>query len=160
MTAEELDKAEKEAFVQWRSEIAQMEEKSETLEISPFEKNIEVWRQLWRVIERSQLLLQIVDSRNPYFFYSQDLEKYIQEIGDNRQYILLLNKADYLSPELIQHWNEYFKEKNIEHIFFSAKEETERLEKEAEEEKLKKAEEPQVDSELLSELKEEIKNED
>lgn len=160
MTAEELDKAEKEAFVQWRSEIAQMEEKSETLEISPFEKNIEVWRQLWRVIERSQLLLQIVDSRNPYFFYSQDLEKYIQEIGDNRQYILLLNKADYLSPELIQHWNEYFKEKNIEHIFFSAKEETERLEKEAEEEKLKKAEEPQIDSELLSELKEEIKNED
>lgn len=160
MTAEELDKAEKEAFVQWRSEIAQMEEKSETLEISPFEKNIEVWRQLWRVIERSQLLLQIVDSRNPYFFYSQDLEKYIQEIGDNRQYILLLNKADYLSPELIQHWNEYFKEKNIEHIFFSAKEETERLEKEAEEEKLKKAEEPQIDSELFSELKEEIKNED
>jgi len=69
--------------------------------------------------------LQIVDSRNPFFFYSEDLEKYISEIGENRQYILLLNKADYLTQELIEHWNQYFKEKNIEHIFFSAKEENE-----------------------------------
>jgi len=104
--------------------------------------------------------LQIVDSRNPFFFYSEDLEKYISEIGENRQYILLLNKADYLTQELIEHWNQYFKEKNIEHIFFSAKEENEWLEKEAEEEILKQQELPQVDSELLIELKEEIKQED
>ena len=56
---------------------------------------------------------QIVDARNPYFFYSADLEKYISEVGEGKQFVLLINKADYLSPELIEHWNQYFKEKGI-----------------------------------------------
>ena len=68
--------------------------------------------------------MQIVDARNPYFFYSADLEKYIGEVGDGKkQFILLVNKADYLSEELIAHWNAYFNEQGIQHIFFSALEE-------------------------------------
>ena len=51
-----------------------MEENNVKLAITPFEKNIEVWKQLWRVIEKSDFLLQIVDARNPYFFYYEDLE--------------------------------------------------------------------------------------
>jgi len=51
-----------------------------------------------------------VDGRNPYFFYSQDLEKYIAEVSKKdpenpKEFILLINKADYMSPELIAHWN-------------------------------------------------------
>ena len=58
--------------------------------------------------------MQIVDARNPYFFYSADLEKYIGEVGvDEKQFVLLINKADYLSPELITHWNQYFTDKGI-----------------------------------------------
>ena len=93
------------------------------LAITPFEKNVEVWRQLWRVIERCDLLLQIVDARNPYFFYSADLEKYIRELNGesgDKEFILLINKSDYLSEELIAHWNGYFKDKGVQHIFFSA----------------------------------------
>jgi len=74
-----------------------MEENNVKLAITPFEKNIEVWRQLWRVIEKSDLLLQIVDARNPYFFYSKDLEKYIKEVDENKEFIVCINKADYLS---------------------------------------------------------------
>ena len=56
------------------------------------------------------------------------MEKYIKEVsgqGENgeKQFVLLVNKADYLTEELISHWNTYFKEKGIEHIFFSALEE-------------------------------------
>jgi hypothetical protein len=40
-------------------------EQNEKLVLTPFEKNIEVWRQLWRVVERSDLVVQIVDGRNP-----------------------------------------------------------------------------------------------
>lgn len=61
-----------------------------------------------------------MDARNPYFFYSADLEKYIQEVGGNKQFMLLINKSDYLSEELRQHWSDYFKEKKVNHIFFSA----------------------------------------
>jgi len=73
-----------------------------------------------------------VDARNPYFFYSADLEKYIAEVGNGKEFVLCINKADYLSAELIEHWNTYFKEKGVQHIFFSAKMEQEKLD-EAEE---------------------------
>ena len=47
-----------------------------------------------------------MDARNPYFFYSADLEKYIREVGEeDKEFVLLVNKADYLSEELIAHWN-------------------------------------------------------
>lgn len=75
------------------------------LAITPFEKNIEVWRQLWRVIEKCDVLVQIVDARNPEFFYASDLEKYIQDVGQNKEFMLLINKSDFLSPQLIEHWN-------------------------------------------------------
>jgi len=79
MTAKEINSNEQQAFLEWRRDIAQIEEDNVKLAITPFEKNLEVWKQLWRVIERSDLLLQIVDARNPFFFYSRDLERYIEE---------------------------------------------------------------------------------
>ena len=116
------------SFLEWRRDIATMEQDNITLAITPFEKNVDIWRQLWRVIEKADLLLQIVDARNPYFFYSADLEKYIGEVGEgDKEFVLLINKADYLSPELIAHWNEYFTEKGISHIFFSALKEQEKI---------------------------------
>jgi large subunit GTPase 1 len=105
MTALEIETQENKAFLEWRRDIAGMEENNVNLAITPFEKNIEIWKQLWRVIEKSDLLLQIVDARNPYFFYCPDLEKYIKEVGQGKQFILLINKADFLSEELIKHWN-------------------------------------------------------
>lgn len=80
----EIDKQENLAFLEWRRDLAAIEEGNIKLAITPFEKNIEVWRQLWRVIEKSDLLLQIVDARNPYFFYSEDLEQYISEVSAER----------------------------------------------------------------------------
>ena len=84
MSAQEINTQENLAFLQWRRDIANIEESNVSLAITPFEKNIEVWRQLWRVIERADLLLQIVDARNPFFFYSQDLEKYIKEVDGGK----------------------------------------------------------------------------
>ena len=78
-----------------------MEENNVKLAITPFEKKIEVWSQLWRVIEKSDFLLQIFDARNPYFFFSEDLEKYIKEIKGDKNFILCINKADFLNDELI-----------------------------------------------------------
>ncbi len=45
-----------------------IEESETTLTVTPYEKNMEVWRQLWRVVERSDLLIQIVDARHPLLF--------------------------------------------------------------------------------------------
>jgi len=129
MSAQEINTQENLAFLEWRRDIANIEENNVTLAITPFEKNLEVWKQLWRVIERAQVLLQIVDARNPYFYYSADLEKYIKEVGKGKQFLLLVNKADYLTEELRAHWSAYFKEQNINHVFFSALQEQDKLDK-------------------------------
>lgn len=34
-------------------------EEEERLVLTPFEKNLEVWRQLWRVLERSDIVVQV-----------------------------------------------------------------------------------------------------
>jgi len=65
MSAEELDTLEKEAFLNWRRGMAHLQNKQD---ITPFERNIEVWRQLWRVLERSDVIVQIVDARNPLLY--------------------------------------------------------------------------------------------
>ena len=52
MSAEELDAQERAAFLEWRRNLAALEEEQK-LVFTPFEKNLEVWRQLWRVVERS-----------------------------------------------------------------------------------------------------------
>jgi len=57
MTAQEIQTNENIAFLHWRRDIATIEENNVTLAITPFEKNIEVWKQLWRVIERAHVLL-------------------------------------------------------------------------------------------------------
>lgn len=95
-----------------------------------------MWRQLWRVIEKSDFLMQIVDARNPEFFYASDLDQYIKDVaakGNKKQFVLLINKSDFLSAELRKHWNEYFKEKGVQHLFFSALAEQEKLDLEDEE---------------------------
>ncbi|XP_051482585.1 large subunit GTPase 1 homolog isoform X2 [Apus apus] len=72
-SAEELKQAERESFLEWRRQLAHLEEEKKLI-LTPFERNLEFWRQLWRVIERSDIVVQIVDARNPLLFRCQDLE--------------------------------------------------------------------------------------
>lgn len=88
--------------------------------MTPFERNIEVWRQLWRVIERSDLVVQIVDARNPLLFRSEDLEKYVKEVDPKKNNLLLVNKADMMTPSQREAWADYFENSGINYKFFSA----------------------------------------
>lgn len=88
------------------------------LTMTPFEKNLEFWRQLWRVIEKrslftsariaslqtmssSDVIVQIVDARNPLLFRCEDLENYVREMSpDGRKInVILVNKADLLTEK-------------------------------------------------------------
>lgn len=126
-TKSELNRLEKDSFLNWRRDIAGMEASSQELTVTPFEKNLEVWRQLWRVIERSDVLIQILDARNPLFYRSNDLEKYVKEVNDKKMNVLLVNKADYLTLEQRNVWGRYFEDRQIKTIFFSARTELEKL---------------------------------
>ncbi|ONK70407.1 uncharacterized protein A4U43_C05F33390 [Asparagus officinalis] len=71
-------------------------EENDKLVLTPFEKNLDIWRQLWRVLERSDLLVMVVDARDPLFYRCPDLEAYAQEIDEQKKTLLLVNKADLL----------------------------------------------------------------
>jgi large subunit GTPase 1 len=133
ISAKEFERMERESFLNWRRNLAEEEEKHMNLAITPFEKNIEIWRQLWLVVEKSHVLIQIVDGRNPLFFRSPDLEIYIKDTCKTKDTILLINKSDLLGDEIRRHWADFFIENKIKYIFFSALEEAEKLEKEEDE---------------------------
>lgn len=131
-SAEELVRAENEAFLDWRRDLALLQEDEEIL-MTPYEKNLEFWRQLWRVVERSDVVVQIVDARNPLLFRSADLERYVKEVEPSKMNMILVNKSDLLTEEQRRHWAEYFDSEGIRTAFYSATLVEEELKREAEE---------------------------
>jgi large subunit GTPase 1 len=128
MKPDELQQQERDSFVNWRRELARLEE-ADKVQMTPYEKNLEVWRQLWRVVEKSDVILQIVDARNPLTFRSAGFERYVSKhntkTGKPKPVILLLNKADLLTEAQRKSWAEYFISQGIRFYFFSARESTE-----------------------------------
>jgi len=119
MTAEVVDKNERDAFLNWRRDIASMEEANAgVMKTTPFEKNLEVWRQLWRVLEKSDFGLQIIDARNPLLYYTEDLMKYA--VTMECPMMLLVNKADFLTEYQRKAWAREFESMGIQFAFYSA----------------------------------------
>lgn len=119
-TPQELELAERESLLSWRRGLAELQEVDDLL-MTPFERNLEVWRQLWRVIERSDLVVQIVDARNPLLYRCEDLEKYVTEQdGGKKRNLLLVNKADMMTQEQRTAWAKWFSDRKIAFRFFSA----------------------------------------
>jgi large subunit GTPase 1 len=118
-TPEQLDRMERDSLLEWRRGLAELQENNDLL-MTPFERNLEVWRQLWRVIERSDLVVQIVDARNPLLFRSEDLERYVKDVDPRKENLLLVNKADMLTLEQRKAWAGHFQEAGISYKFFSA----------------------------------------
>ncbi|XP_017561536.1 guanine nucleotide-binding protein-like 1 [Pygocentrus nattereri] len=101
-----------------REELLRKEEKSfhEFLEslysknppgtLSHFEHNLETWRQLWRVLEMSDIILLIVDIRHPVLQFPPALYHYIT--GPlQKQVVLVLNKVDLCPAPLVLAWKHY-----------------------------------------------------
>lgn len=103
MSKEELEKSEQESFDKWMTSIYELYDKEE---LSYFEKNIEVWRQLWRVVEISDIIIIVVDIRNPIFHFNPSLYHFIIEM--KKIPLVVFMKVDLVSPEIYTAWEEYF----------------------------------------------------
>ncbi|XP_034530219.1 large subunit GTPase 1 homolog [Notolabrus celidotus] len=128
-SSEALQLAEKDSFLEWRRELAELEEEQK-LFLTPFERNLEFWRQLWRVIERSDIVVQIVDARNPLLFRCPDMELYVKEVSEQKVNMLLVNKADLLTREQRRAWARHFQKEGLRAVFWSALAEGNRLDAE------------------------------
>jgi len=89
-------------------------------ELSHFELNLETWRQLWRVLEKSHVLLVILDSRYAAATFPPSLYDYIKEKG--KELIIVLNKIDLITGELAAAWKNYFETRypGVHIVFFTS----------------------------------------
>lgn len=119
---EVLRRREQESFLEWRRALAKAEE-SENFILTPFERNLEIWRQLWRVLESCDTIVQVVDARNPLLFHCGDAFHYAKELDPSKKTLVICNKGDLLTPSQRKSWSEYFDSAGIRHVFYSAQRE-------------------------------------
>uniref|UniRef100_A0A2M3Z6V9 Large subunit GTPase 1 homolog n=1 Tax=Anopheles braziliensis TaxID=58242 RepID=A0A2M3Z6V9_9DIPT len=157
MTPEELHVAENASFLEWRRGLVALQEDDGML-LTPYEKNLDFWRQLWRVVERSDIVVQIVDARNPLLFRTEDLEQYVKEVDSNKLNLILINKSDFLTDEQRECWARYFDEQAVRVAFYSAVLAAEEAKREAEaaEEHSTTSSEDESGDEVEQEVKEKI----
>ncbi|KAJ9455029.1 Large subunit GTPase 1-like protein [Diplonema papillatum] len=72
-----------------------------------FERNLEVWRQLWRVVEASDVVAVVVDARHPLFHLPLSLLDYLKAAG--KPCLVIINKIDLIPADVLEQWLEYFK---------------------------------------------------
>ncbi|XP_060069703.1 guanine nucleotide-binding protein-like 1 [Ylistrum balloti] len=85
-------------------------EKYSPEQLSYFELNLETWRQLWRVLEMSDILLLILDIRYPVLHMSPALYHTVtHDLG--KSIIIILNKVDLAPPPLVIAWKNFLQEK-------------------------------------------------
>ena len=103
-TAAALHDQETRAFAAWLSSVYS---RYPAERLNHFEHNLEVWRQLWRVCEQSELLLCIVDVRFPLINFPPSLYRFVTgQLG--KGLLLVLNKIDLVPPSAVQAWRLYF----------------------------------------------------
>jgi hypothetical protein len=116
----------------------QMVDRTELEVRSPsfFERNLQVWRQLWRVGEQSNIILVLMDIRCPPVHFPASLQAYLRDLvglpddrplpedetngvrrsrkpknaqSGRKKVILLLTKADLVEPERQAEWVQWCK---------------------------------------------------
>ncbi|XP_018587503.2 guanine nucleotide-binding protein-like 1 isoform X2 [Scleropages formosus] len=103
MTREQLLRKEEKLFGEF---LETLHSKNPPGSLSHFEHNLETWRQLWRVLEMSDVVLLIVDIRHPVLQFPAALYHYVtNEL--HKQVILVLNKVDLCPAALVLAWKHY-----------------------------------------------------
>lgn len=83
--------------------------------------NLETWRQLWRVLEISDIILLIVDIRFPALHFSPAFYEHCTK-NLQKDVILVLNKIDLVENSVVIAWKNYFRNKfpNLHILLFSS----------------------------------------
>ncbi|EME27284.1 Nucleolar GTP-binding protein 2 [Galdieria sulphuraria] len=66
-----------------------------------------IWGELFKVIDSSDVLLEVLDARDPLGTRISYVEKYIQRECPHKHVVLLLNKCDLIPSSVTRHWIRY-----------------------------------------------------
>lgn len=68
------------------------------------------YRELAKVIEASDVILEVLDARDPLGTRCADIEKMVLKAGPEKKLVLLLNKIDLVPRDSVEKWLKYFRE--------------------------------------------------
>lgn len=90
-------------------------------QLSYCELNLETWRQLWRVLELSDIVLVICDARFPTLMFPPSLFEYVT-YDLKKRIVLVMNKIDLVEAFVVLAWKKYFEEryKTISVVLFTS----------------------------------------
>lgn len=105
-TQSEIDVRETSFIHKWTKNMSNSKNAEETP--AYFEHNVETWRQLWRVIERSDIIVLVADIRYPALHFVPDLYEYVTTELKGKAFLLALNKCDLVTNDVLNAWKHYF----------------------------------------------------
>ncbi|OMP05171.1 hypothetical protein COLO4_09004 [Corchorus olitorius] len=68
------------------------------------------YKELVKVIEASDVILEVLDARDPLGTRCVDMEKMVMKSGPDKHLVLLLNKIDLVPREAVEKWLKYLRE--------------------------------------------------
>ena len=101
-----LHSRERKAFVRWIASVKRRLIESGAGHAPAFEQNIEVWRQLWRVLERADVAVLVVDARHPLLHTPPALYAHVAR-RLKKPLVLVLNKIDAIPRAAAEAWAEH-----------------------------------------------------
>lgn len=68
------------------------------------------YKELVKVVEASDVILEVLDARDPLGTRCVDMEKMVMKSGHDKHLVLLLNKIDLVPREAVEKWLKYLRE--------------------------------------------------
>ncbi|KAL0459310.1 UNVERIFIED_CONTAM: Guanine nucleotide-binding protein-like NSN1 [Sesamum latifolium] len=68
------------------------------------------YKELVKVVEASDVILEVLDARDPLGTRCVDMEKMVMKSGADKHLVLLLNKIDLVPREAVEKWLKYLRE--------------------------------------------------
>jgi hypothetical protein len=100
-----VEKNEQALFAKW---LAKLDEGIDEIDEPTFvERNLDVWRQLWRVGESSDILCVLADIRAPLLHLPGSLLDYLRGLKPARPVLLVLTKCDLVPETVVDAWRRY-----------------------------------------------------
>lgn len=79
----------------------------------------ETWRLVRRVIEDGDVVLEVLDARDPLATRNEDVEKLAEHMG--KRLLVVINKADLVERDVLDLWKKYFEKRGLYVVYISAK---------------------------------------